>query len=70
MAGSDITPSAPRALDDHGFDPADFHWLPVARVQRHDGWAPHTQRAFIEALADTGSVTEAARQVDMSVQSC
>ena len=70
MAGSDITRSAPRTLDAHGFDPADYHWLPVPRVRRHDGWEPHRQRAFVEALADTGSVTEAARQVGVSVQSC
>ena len=70
MAGNDITPSAPRAIDANGFDPADFDWLPIARVKRHDGWEPHRQRAFVEALADTGSVTEAARQTGMSVQSC
>lgn len=36
------------------------------RSQRHDGWTPERQRAFIEALADTGSVEAAARAVDMS----
>lgn len=40
---------------------------PVPRkAQRHDGWTPERQRAFIEALADTGSVHAACRAVDMS----
>jgi hypothetical protein len=38
----------------------------VPRKHRHDGWTPERQRAFIEALADTGSVSRAARQVNMS----
>ncbi|GMM94188.1 hypothetical protein [Qipengyuania sp. MTN3-11] len=33
---------------------------------RHDGWTPARQRAFIAALADTGSVSRAARHVNMS----
>jgi hypothetical protein len=33
---------------------------------RHDGWTPVKQRAFIETLADTGSVTAAAGAVGMS----
>lgn len=42
-------------------------FTPVPRqYQRHDGWTPERQRAFIEALADTGSVAAAARAVDMS----
>ncbi|MFA9201281.1 MAG: hypothetical protein ACEQR8_08880 [Cypionkella sp.] len=40
---------------------------PVPRQRaRHDGWTPERQRAFIEALADTGSVEAACRAVDMS----
>jgi hypothetical protein len=40
---------------------------PVPRkCARHDGWTPARQRAFIEALADTGSVSRAAAQVNMS----
>ena len=35
-------------------------FTPVPRKPRHDGWTPERQRAFIEALADTGSVTRAA----------
>ena len=38
----------------------------VPRKHRHDGWTPDRQRAFIEALADTGSVSRAASQVNMS----
>ena len=33
---------------------------------RHDGWTPARQKAFIGALADTGSVSRAARYVNMS----
>jgi hypothetical protein len=39
------------------------------RKPRHDGWTPSRQVAFIEALADTGSVTRAALQVNMSTES-
>lgn len=42
-------------------------FTPVPRKgQRHDGWTPERQRAFIEALADTGSVHAACKAVDMS----
>lgn len=59
--------AAPPVLRDaHGHDPADYEWVPVRRKHRHDGWSPDRQRAFIEALADRGSVTEAAQQVGMS----
>lgn len=39
---------------------------PVPRKYRHDGWTEERQRAFIDALAETGSVKAAARQVNMS----
>lgn len=39
---------------------------PVQRKYRHDGWTPERQRAFIAALADTGSVSRAAAMVNMS----
>lgn len=40
---------------------------PVPRKSpRHDGWTPERQRLFIQALAETGSVTVAARQVNMA----
>ena len=38
----------------------------VPMKPRHDGWTPERQRAFIGALADTGSVTRACRYVNMS----
>jgi len=42
-------------------------FAPVPRLtHRHDGWTPERQRAFIEALADTGSVSTAARMVNMA----
>ena len=39
---------------------------PVPVKPRHDGWTPERQRAFIGALADTGSVKRAAMHVNMS----
>ncbi len=39
---------------------------PVPRKYRHDGWTPERQKAFIGALADTGSVKRAAFHVNMS----
>jgi len=57
-------------LDAHGFNPADYHWVPMPRRRRADGWSAERQRRFIETLADTGLVAEAAREVGMSVQSC
>ena len=41
-------------------------FTPVPRKPRHDGWTPERQKAFIEALADTGSVEIACREVNMS----
>jgi hypothetical protein len=82
-AGSDgaiVSPTPPAApaiaeptqaeLDAHGFDPADYEWVPFPRRRRNDGWSAEKQRSFIETLADTGLVAEAARTVGMSVQSC
>lgn len=51
-------------------DPADYDWHPVARRKREDGWTHTRQRKFIEVLADTGSVNEAAKAVNMAKQSC
>lgn len=39
---------------------------PVAVRYRHDGWIPDRQLEFIEALAESGCVDEAARSVGMS----
>ncbi len=42
-------------------------FTPVPRqCARHDGWTPARQIAFIEALADLGSVAAACKAVDMS----
>lgn len=62
---SETTP----ALDAHGHDPAAYDWVPVLKKRRKDGWSPDKQRAFIEALADTGSVATAAQRVGMSESS-
>ncbi|MCW3846565.1 hypothetical protein OF829_04890 [Sphingomonas sp. LB-2] len=67
-AASSATLPAP-ALDANGFDPDEFEWRPVPRRPRADGWTPEVQRAFVEALADTGMVESAAQAVNMSVQS-
>lgn len=61
--------AADTALDAHGHDPAAYHWVPVLKKRRKDGWSPDKQRAFIEALADCGSVATAAQFVDMSESS-
>lgn len=37
-----------------------------SQTNRRDGWTAERQRAFIEALADTGSVEAACKQVNMS----
>lgn len=45
-------------------------FTPVPRLKdRSDGWKPEIQRAFIEALADTGSVASACRMVGRSERS-
>ena len=42
-------------------------FAPVPRGNpRHDGWTPERQKAFIDALADTGAVSRAAAMVNMS----
>lgn len=46
-------------------------FAPVPRVyNRHDGWTPERQRAFIGALADTGCVDRAAQMVNMAQTNC
>ena len=47
--------------------PADLTaFAPVPRKYRYDGWTAQRQRDFVAALAATGSVTAAARQINMS----
>jgi hypothetical protein len=44
-------------------------FTPVPRqCKRHDGWTPTRQRAFIDALADSGSVKVACAAVNMSTE--
>ena len=43
----------------------DFTPVP-RRCKRHDGWTPERQRAFLEALAETGSVLAAANRINMA----
>src|SRR5947208_3611329 len=57
-------------LDAHGFNPADYKWVPVLRRPRAGGWTPQRQQDFIAALADCGCVEQAAREAGMSVVSC
>ena len=45
-------------------------FTPVPRKYRHDGWTPERQKAFIGALADTGSVSRAAAMVNMAQTNC
>ena len=47
--------------------PADFE--PVPLRPRHDGWTPERQIAFVEKLADCGSIAAAAKHVGMSRES-
>lgn len=69
-AGSLPAVTPPAELDAHGFDPADYKWVPVLRRPRKDGWTPERQVKFITALADGESIEQAALQVGMSVTSC
>ena len=63
-------PASVPAPDAHGFDPAAYKWLPVLRKPRKDGWTPQRQADFIAALAETGCVEQAAREVSMTARSC
>ena len=51
------------------YDLADYRWVPVRRRARYDGWTEEKQRRFIEVLADTGLVNQAAKAVGMSRES-
>jgi hypothetical protein len=46
--------------------PALPDFTPVPRKYRHDGWTPERQKAFIDALADTGCVSRAAAMCNMA----
>ena len=62
-------PAVLDTLDGRDLDPADFDWVPVKRKPRADGWTIDRQQRFIEMLADTGSVTQAALEVGLSASS-
>lgn len=60
-------PSAQTPAPDAEQRPAPPAFTPVPRkCARHDGWTPARQRAFIDALNDTGSVKAACAVVNMS----
>jgi hypothetical protein len=50
-------------------DPDQIPFTPVTVAPRHDGWTPKRQRAFIDALAQIGCVTAAAKHVGMTPKS-
>lgn len=51
------------------YNPEEYRWVPVRRRPRYDGWTEEKQRRFIEALADTGLVSRAAKGVGMTRES-
>ncbi|WP_343345232.1 hypothetical protein WJT74_11950 [Sphingomicrobium sp. XHP0239] len=53
------------ALPNGGRPIPDFTPVPRRR-ERHDGWTPARQRAFIDALADLGSVKHACARINMT----
>ena len=62
------SPAAPAAAAPPGA-PDPFAFEPVELRYRSGGWTPARQREYVEALADTGVVREAAARVGMSEQS-
>lgn len=64
MASSPLPTDAPADPDTAAPHLPTSALVPV--TPRADGWTPQKQRAFIETLADTGSVTAAAGAVGMS----
>lgn len=67
LTGMPVVQDASDTLPD--YNPDDYRWVPVRRRPRSDGWTEEKQRRFIEVLADTGLVTQAAKAVGMSRQS-
>ena len=68
-ADLDADDHAVALLDPVPYDPDEYRWVPVRRRPRHDGWTEEKQRRFIEALADTGMVSHAAKAVGMGRES-
>jgi hypothetical protein len=52
-----------------GSSPLEITFQPVPVRRRHDGWTIERQFAFVEKLADTGSITAACKHVGMSRES-
>ncbi|HZF96076.1 MAG TPA: hypothetical protein VEZ20_14535 [Allosphingosinicella sp.] len=65
-AADPATDSSDGAPPREVYDPAEYRWVPVRRRPRYDGWTEEKQRRFIEVLADTGLVGEAAKAVGMA----
>lgn len=59
-------PASPAARAVAPARPETPDFTPVATAPRHDGWTPERQIAFIEALAQSACVAEAAASVGMS----
>lgn len=68
-----VSPSNPLAHPISGIPPGAQYTAPpfdpVPVQPRHNGWTPERQRGFIEALAATACVEDAARAVGMSATS-
>jgi hypothetical protein len=62
-----LTPG--HAIPRHMSQSSSLIFQPVSVRPREDGWTVDRQRLFIETLADTGSVTEAAAAAQMSLAS-
>ena len=65
---------APEASTDERASPShagadSLAFEPVALRYRCDGWTPQRQREFVEALAETGVIRDAAARVEMTEQS-
>jgi hypothetical protein len=71
LASSDLTcqDDGLGLLSSDPYNPVDYRWVPVRRQPRFDGWTEEKQRRFIEALADTGLVSHAAKAVGMTRES-
>ena len=61
-----MIPKTPTPADNLPDTLSNFTPVPRKRVQ-HSGWVPERQRMFIQALAETGNATRAAKMVNMSV---
>jgi hypothetical protein len=62
-----VTKAQSNPATDLGPAAADF--TPATLRPRHDGWTAERQRTFLQALAETGSVTDAARLAGVAPRS-